>query len=120
MRLQLHRMAQQAAEPINDGKAEPEPRLPIRSRGRQLVELAEYALALILRNAGAGIANIDAQLRGAAAATHHDTAARRVAHRVAHQIEQDAFKQDRIAAPPRAAWPDAQAKTLLVRELGEC
>src|SRR6516225_4947359 len=113
-------MAEQAAEPINDGKAEPEPRLAIRSRGRQLVELAEYALALILRNAGAGIANVDAQLRGAAATTHHDTAAKRVAHRVAHQIEQDAFKQDRIAAHPRPAWHDAQAESLLVRQGGEC
>ena len=112
-------MAQQASEPINDGKAEAEPRLAIRSRVRQLVELAEYALALILRNAGAGIANIDAQLCGAAAATHHYTAARRIAHRVGHQIEQDAFKQDRIAAHPRAAWHDAQAETFLVREFGE-
>src|SRR6516225_10891033 len=108
-------MAEQAAEPINDGKAEAQPHLAIRSRGRQLVELAEYALPLILRNAGAGIANIDAQLRSAAAATHHDTAARRVAHRVAHQIEQDAFKQDRIAAQPRAAWHHTQAEALLVR-----
>jgi len=70
---------------------------------------------LILRNAGAGIANIDAQLPSAEPATHHYTAARRVAHRVAHQIEQDAFKQDRIAAHPRAAWHDAQAEALLVR-----
>src|SRR4249920_2097989 len=115
MRFQLHRVAQQAAEAINDGKAEAEPHLAIQSRVRQLVELAEYALALILRNAVAGIANIDSQLRSAAATAHHDTAARRVAHRVAHQIEQDAFKQDRIAAHPRAAWHDAQAEALLVR-----
>jgi hypothetical protein len=74
---------------------------------------------LILRNAGAGIANIDAQLRNAEPATHHDTAARRVAHCVAHQIEQDAFKQDRIAAHPRAAWHDAQAEALLVCQCGE-
>ena len=74
---------------------------------------------MIHRNAGAGIANIDAQLCGAAAATHHDTAARRVAHCVAHQIEQDAFKQDRIAAHPRAAWHDAQAQALFVRRFGE-
>src|SRR4249920_1256162 len=104
MRFQLHRVAQQAAEPINYGKAEAEPHLAIRSRVRQLVELFEYAMALILRNAGAGIANIDAQLRSAEPATHHYTAVRRVAHRVAHQIEQDAFKQDWIAAHPRATW----------------
>src|SRR6185369_7927133 len=108
-------MAEQAAESVNDGKAEPEPRLAIRSRGRQLVEFAKNAVALILRNADAGIANIEAQLHCAAAATHHDTAARRVAHRVAHQVEQDAFKQDRIAAHPRAAWHDAQAEALLIR-----
>jgi len=70
---------------------------------------------LILRNAGAGIANIDAQLRNAEPATHHYTAARRVAHGVAQQIEQDAFEQDGIAAHPRATWHDAQPKALLVR-----
>ena len=69
----------------------PSPALLVRSRVRQLV-LAEYALASILRMPAPASANVDAHLRGAAAATHHYTAPRSVAHRVAHEIEQVAVQ----------------------------
>ena len=86
---------------------------------RQLVELAEDALALVLRNAGSAVAHVDAQLLAAAAAADHHAAPLRVAHRVGHEVEQDPLEQDRIARHPGVAADHAQAQPLLARGIGE-
>ena len=116
---ELHRVAEEFAEPVDDGEAETEPAAAVRPRARQPVELAENAPPLVLGNAGAGIADVDAQLIAAAAAADHDAALFRVAHGVGDKVEQDALQQDRVARHPGVARDNAQAEPLLARRVGE-
>src|SRR5262249_60200795 len=90
-----------------------------RRTGRELVELAEYTLPFVCRNAGAGIADIDAQLRPAVAATDHHPAAFGVAHRIGHEIKHNALEQDGIARYPGFARDHAQSQPLLARRIGD-
>ena len=84
--LELHLVAKQAAEPVDDGEAKAEPFPAIRIGTRELVELAEDALTLVLADAGAGIAHIDAQLIAAAAAADHHAASLRIAYGIGDEV----------------------------------
>ena len=103
LELQFDPVAEQAAQPVDDCETQAETTAAVRRKARELVELAEYTLPLVCRNAGPGIADIDAQLRPAVAAADHHAAALRVAHRIGHEIEHNALEQDGIARYPGVA-----------------
>src|SRR5262249_48201644 len=118
-RLQFDPVAEQAAQPVDDCKTQAETIAAVRRTARELVELAEYTLPSVCRKAGPGIADLDAQLRPAVAATDHHPAALRVAHRIGYEIKRDALEQDGIARYPGFARDHAQSQPLLARRIGE-
>src|SRR5262249_50570294 len=86
-RIQFDRVAEQVAKPVDDCKTQAETIAAVGRTARELVELAEYTLPFVCRNAGPGIADIDAQLGTAVAATDHHPASLRVAHRIGYEIK---------------------------------
>src|SRR5262249_51816395 len=106
-------------QPVDDCKTQAETIAAVRRTARELVELAEYTLPFVCRNAGPGIADIDAQLRPAVAATDHHPAALRVAHRIGYEIKHDALEQDGISQYPGCARYREQSQPLLARCFGE-
>jgi len=90
------------AEPFDDRETEAQPVAAGTVQCRDLVKFAEDAAPLIFRNADTGIAHLDAQPISRAPAAQHDPAGARIADRVGNKIEQNALKQDRVAAHPRA------------------
>src|SRR5215831_16719199 len=103
-RPQTHRMVEQLAQPVNNGK----PETKTGTRCAKAIELAEDVLLLVLRNPRSGIPNLDAQIDTPVAATDDHAATARVAYRVRNQIENDALQQDEVAAYPGAAGNDPQ------------
>ena len=77
-------MLEQAAQALDDRKPETQSAAALRLRGRELNELAKYVPLLFLQDAGAGVANIDAQLCTAAAAADRHAPAPRIAYGVGH------------------------------------
>src|SRR5258708_29039841 len=61
-RRQTHRMVEQPAQPVNNGKPETKAGSPLATRCAKAIELAEDVLLLILRNASSGIPNLDSQV----------------------------------------------------------
>ncbi len=112
-------MSEELAQAVDDRESEAEPGAAIRLPAPELVELAENVPLLILRNAGSAIPYVDAQPIAAVAAADHNTAVRRVPHRVGYQVQHDSFEQNEIAAHPGAARYHPQAQPLLTRGLGK-
>ena len=78
-------MAEQFAQALHDREPQAQPAMAVALL--DAVELAEDVAALLLRNAGTTVADIDPQQVAAAAASDHDAARRRIAHRVGDEIE---------------------------------
>src|SRR5262245_14642932 len=81
----------------------------------EAVKLSENALLLILRNANPGIPDFDTQEIRAATAADDNPTLERVAQSVGHQIEEDPFEQDKVAADPGRVGYDPQAQPSLSR-----
>src|SRR5215510_3581115 len=94
-------MAEQAAQALDDGKAEAEPAVAVFAR--EPVELAEDVAPLVFRNPRPAIADLDAKLIASPATADNDPARGRVAHRVGDEVEHDALEQDEVAPDPDAA-----------------
>src|SRR5207245_821661 len=78
---EFDRMTEQATQAIDDGKAEAKPATkpsPLMLPIVDPVELAEYLLALVIRNAGPRVPDFDAQIPAALASADQHTAARGV------------------------------------------
>src|SRR5215510_14086209 len=103
-RRQTHRMVEQLAQPVNNGK----PETKTGTRCAKAIELAEDVLLLVLRNPRSGIPNFDTQVGTPLAATDDHATNAGVAHRIRNQIENDALQQDEVAAYPGAAGNDPQ------------
>src|SRR5205085_11275833 len=111
-RAQRDRMVEQSAQTVDDGKPKAEPGAPITLRFAEAIELAEYLLVLILWNPAAGVPHLDSHRLAAVAAANNQATVRGVAHRIGHQVEQDAFEQDKVAAHPGIARDDSQRQAL--------
>src|SRR6516162_10253186 len=107
-RRQTHRMVEQLAQPVNNGKPETKTGAPVVTRCAKAIELAEDVLLLILRNPRSAIPNLDTQVDTPLAATDDHAATASVAYRIRNQIENDALQQDEVAAHPGAAGNDPQ------------
>src|SRR5215470_10112007 len=103
-RRQMHRMVEQPAQPVNNGK----PETKTGTRCAKAIELTEDVLLLVLRNPRSGVANLDAQIVTPVAATDDHAATAGVAYRIRNQIENDALQQDEVAAYPGTAGNNAQ------------
>src|SRR4029453_3894827 len=103
-RRQMHRMAEQPAQPVNNGK----PETKTGTRCAKAIELTENVLLLVLRNPRSGIPNLDTQVDTPRAATADHAAPAGVAYGIRNQIENDALQQDEVAAYPGAVGNDPQ------------
>src|SRR5215468_11121536 len=115
-------MMEQATQAIDDGKAEAESTAKpsaILLRIITPVELAEYLLALVDRNAGPGIPDFDPQIRAPRASADQNAPVGDVADRVRRQIEKNLLQEHEIAANPRVSWNDAKLQTGVLRGTGE-
>src|SRR6266540_6366572 len=61
-RSQIDLMIEKPAKAGNDGKSKAQPAPPLLLRAAESMELVEDIEALVLRNAGAGVAHVDSQL----------------------------------------------------------
>src|SRR6202035_4119948 len=113
------RMTEQAAEAIDDGKPEAETGAPVAIWFAQAIELAEYLVVLVGRNADAGVPHLDAQLIAALAAADQHAAAARIAQRIVNQVENNLLQQDEIAAHPGVAGQRPERELFLPRRPGE-
>src|SRR5262249_40360755 len=107
-RRQTHRMVEQLAQPVNNGKPETKTRAHVATRCAKAIELAEDVLLLVLRNPRSGIPNRHAQTDSPLAATDDQAATGGVAYSIRNQIENDALQQDEVAAYPGTAGNNAQ------------
>src|SRR5215472_7260884 len=103
-RRQTHRMVEQPAQPVNNGK----PETKTRTRCAKAIELTEDVLLLVLRNPRSGVPNLDTQVDTPLAATDDHAATAGVAYGIRNQIENDALQQDEVAAYPGAVGNDSQ------------
>src|SRR2546425_2761927 len=99
-------MVEKTAEPVDDRQPKAETATAVFFGRGELINLAENVLPLILGDADPAVPDFDAQEAGAAAAADHDAAMDSVAHRVRHQIEEDPFEQNEIAANPGTVRDD--------------
>src|SRR4051794_17619590 len=90
LRHELDRVAEQAAQAVDDGQAEPQSGPLTGKRRVDLVELAEDAAMLALDDADAAVPHLDTHAVAAATAADDDATARGVAYGVRHEVEQDA------------------------------
>src|SRR6266436_3777111 len=107
-RRQTHRMVEQPAQPVNNGKPKTKTGAPAATGCVKAIELAKDVLLLILRNPRSGIPNLDTQVDTPLAATDDHTATAGVAYGIRNQIENEALQQDEVAAYPGAAGNDPQ------------
>src|ERR1044072_2893939 len=113
-------MAEQPAQPVNDRQPESQPAAAIPLRASDLVELAEDLLLLAFRNAWPAVEHVDAHPAAASPAPDQHPASGGVAHCIGHQVEQDAFEQNEVAANPGAARHNAKGQLLFVSRICEC
>ena len=113
-RLDRDRVTEKTAEAIDDGKPEAETGAPVAIRLAQPIELAEYLVVLIGRNADAGVPHLDAQLIAALAAADQHAAAARIAQRVLNQVENDLLQQNEVA-PTQASLGNARNESFFSR-----
>ena len=105
-------MMEQGAQAIDDGKAEAKPATKpsaVMLRIATAVELAEYLLTLVIRNAGPCIPDFNAQISAAPANADQNTSAGDVPDRIGHQIEKDLFEEQEVTANPCVSWNDPKA-----------
>ena len=100
-------MIERLGEAAHDRQAEPEAAVDGAAAAFAL-ELLEDRLAAAGRNAGAGVADLDANAVAAAARAEQHAAAPRVAQRVGDEVLQDALQQQGVGADIGAARPDRQ------------
>src|ERR1700730_940077 len=100
-------MIEKPAQPVDDRKPKPQAAAAITFGRRKLIELAKNAAALIFRDADAAVPHLDAERVAAATAADHDATADGVANRIGHQIEENTFEQNEVAADEGAARKDA-------------
>ncbi len=112
-------MAQQAAETMDDGQPEPQPAGPLPRRVLQLPVFLEDGAQLVVRDADAGVPDLDARETAVAAGAEQDLAAGRVFERVRHQVAQHLFKQARVAVDDKSGEDDTQIQSLRLRLVGE-
>src|SRR5262245_55845746 len=112
-------MVEKAAQAVDDGKPEPEATTAVSVGTGKPIELAEDAPPLILGDAHAAVADVEAQLSSVAPATNDDAPLVCIANGVGNQVEQDALKQDDVAADPGPARNSPQTQALLARGHGE-
>src|SRR5262245_37876211 len=101
-------MVEQTAQTLDNGEAEAQAAVAT----RQPVEFAEDIPSLVLRNSRTAIPDFDADLLAAVPTSDHHAARGRVTHRIGHQVQDDPFEQDRIAADPGAARYHAERQSL--------
>ena len=107
-------MLQQRAQSIDDRQAESQPLAALVPVRLDPVELGENISPLILGNANAGIANVDAQAALQVTAPYDDAADARIANGIRNEIEEDALQENGIALHPGRAWYDAKMQALLL------
>src|SRR6266436_7228435 len=115
-------MTEQATQAIDDGEAEAKPTTKpsaVMLLIAKPIELAEYHLALIIRNAWPRIPDFDAQISAAFATADQNASAGNVPHRVGHQIEKDLLQKHEVTAHPRVIWNDAKVQSGLLCGPGE-
>jgi hypothetical protein len=86
----------------------------------QLIKFREDIAVLILCDSNSCIQHFDVQTTVTMAAADDDIAALSVAHSVGHQIEQNSFQEDQVAADPGATRHHPQAQSLFARGHREC
>src|SRR5262249_16302576 len=118
-RCQRDRVIEQAAEAVDDREPEAETAAPVAIGIRNLVELVEDVLLVILGNTRAGVPHFDPKPLAAPPATDQDASARGVADSIGHEIEHDALEQQAVAAHPRLRRDDPQRQSLVPRRLRE-
>ena len=96
-------MLQQRAQSIDDCQAKSQPLAALVPIRLDPVELGENISPLVLGNANAGIANIDAQITLQATAPYDDAADARIANGIRNKIEQNALQENGIALHPDRA-----------------
>src|ERR1700761_6387408 len=94
-------------EPANDRQPEPEAAIDGAAAAFAL-ELLEDRFAAAWRNAGAGVADLDADALAAPARAEQHAAAPGVTKRVVDEVLQDALQEQRVGADIGAARPDRQ------------
>src|SRR5229473_2583800 len=115
-------MVEQAAQAIDDSKAEAKPTTKpsaVMLRIVTPVELAEYLLALVIRNARPCIPDFDAQISAALATADQNTPAGGVPDRVGGEIEKDLLQEHEVTANPCVRWNDSKIQSGLLCGAGK-
>src|ERR1700744_2246353 len=86
-------MMKDAGEAIANGQAKAESFLTPGRRAFQPLELAEHAHLLFVRDAGAGIPYLDADLFAVTTRAPEDATGARIAQRIGQEVGDDATKQ---------------------------
>ena len=118
-RLDLDRVTEETTEAVDDGKPKAETGAPVAIRFAQAIELAEYFVVLIGRNADARVPHLDAQLIAAFTAADQHAAAARIAQCIGDQIEDDLLQQDKVTLHPGVARQRPERELFLPRCAGE-
>src|SRR5258707_12989766 len=92
-------MTEESAQAVDDGEAEAKS-FAVMFGIAEPIKLAEYLLALILRNSRPRIPDFDAQLFAPFAAADQNSPLRRIVHRIGHKIEQNLFQKHKVTADP--------------------
>src|SRR5258708_2750221 len=115
-------MVEQAAQAIDDCKAEAKPTTKPSAVMLSIVtpvELAEYLLALVIRNARPCIPDFDAQISAALATADQNTPAGGVPDRVGGEIEKDLLQEHEVSANPCVRWNDSKIQSGLLCGAGK-
>ena len=115
IRFQCHLAIEHAGDAFDDRKAKADAARDARALV-EAVELLEYGAPLCLRDADAGIADIDAQPRAAAPATDQHAARWRIFDRVRNEVLQQAPQQAPVRAHRERARHEDERQPLLARQ----
>src|SRR5208282_2726798 len=99
----LSSQAKQVGQATDDGEPEPQPLGAVSLGIPKLDEFLEDVGLLILRNADAGVPDLDRDRIPAPAAADQDTPAVGVARRIGDEVAEDAVDQRRIGVDDRGA-----------------
>ena len=97
IRFQCDLAAQHASDALDDRQSQPDAARDARALVEP-VEFLEHGAPLRLRNADAGVADVDAQARAAAPAADQHAALRRIFDRVRDEVLQQAPQQAPVGA----------------------
>src|SRR5262249_10188462 len=115
---EIDTMMQHASDALHDGQAETETAGDL-GAFVESGEFDEHGLLLRIRDAHAGVENVDPKLAALASTSNQHTACRRVLDRVGHEVLQQPPQQPAVGTNDLRAGHEAEFEALLAGERAE-